>query len=234
MFDDEAIDCCLQVDDREEDAAFQTVLCELGEEALDGVKPRCRCGREVEGPAGMPGQPLAHLRVSVGCVVVDGGVDLLSRRHLRFDGVEEADELLVPHIAADDGAVEDVEGREQCRRAMTLVVVGHRPGAALLHWQAGLGAVERLDLALFINREDDGMGWRIDIETDDVAQLVNEARGGGEFELFHPVRPQAARAPDSLDGTRADTVQWVASVGGAVWLSVTMRSVMPDPSGARG
>src|SRR6201981_1693408 len=179
----------------------------FGEEALDGVEPGCRCGREVEGPAGMPGQPLAHLRMLVGCVVVDDGVDLLSRRHLRLDSVEEADELLVPvalHIAADDGAVEDVEGREQCRRAMTLVVVGHRPGAALLHWQAGLGAVERLDLALFIDREDDGMGGRINIETDDVAQLVDEPRVGGEFELFHPVRLQAVRAPDALDGTRAD------------------------------
>ena len=143
----------------------------------------------------------------VGGVVVDDGVDLLSRRHLRLDGVEEADELLVPvalHVAADDGAVEDVEGREQCRRAMTLVVVGHRPGAALLHRQAGLGAVERLDLALFIDREDDGMGGRINIETDDVAQLVDEARVGGELELFHPVRLQAVRAPDALDGTRAD------------------------------
>jgi len=75
---------------------------------------------------------------------------LLSRWHLRLDGVEEADELLVPlalHIAADDGPIEDVEGREQCSRAMTLVVVGHRPGAALFHRQAGLSAVERLDLA---------------------------------------------------------------------------------------
>jgi hypothetical protein len=27
---------------------------------------------------------------------------------------------------------------------------------------------------------------------------------GGEFELFHPVRRQAVRAPDALDGTRAD------------------------------
>src|SRR3984957_12334502 len=155
----------------------------------------------------MPGQPLAYLRMLVSCVVVDDGVDLLSRWHLRLDGVEETDELLVPvalHIAADDGAVEDVEGREQCRRAMTLVVVGHRPGATLLHWQAGLGAVERLDLTLFIDREDDGMGGRIDIETDDVAQLVDEARVGGEFELFHPVRLQAVRAPDALDGTRAD------------------------------
>jgi hypothetical protein len=42
-------------------------------------------------------------------------VDFLSGRHLRLDGIEEADELLVPvalHIAADDGPVEDVEGRE--------------------------------------------------------------------------------------------------------------------------
>src|SRR5664279_4551389 len=61
-----------------------------------GVEPRCRCWREVEGPAGMPGQPLAYLRMLVGCVVVDDGVDFLSRRHLRLDGVEEADELLVP------------------------------------------------------------------------------------------------------------------------------------------
>src|SRR5674536_386391 len=65
---------------------------------------------------------------------------------------------------SDDGAVEDVEGREQCRRAMTLVVVGHRSGAALLHRQTGLSAVERLDLALLIDREDDSMGGRIDIK----------------------------------------------------------------------
>src|SRR5665811_1586962 len=38
----------------------------------------------------------------------------------------------------------------------------------------------------------------------DSAQLVDEARIGGEFELFHPVRLQTVRAPDALDGTRAD------------------------------
>ena len=48
------------------------------------------------------------------------------------------------------------------------------------------------------------MGGRIDVETDDVAQLVDEARVGGEFELFHPVRLQAVRALDALNGTRAD------------------------------
>ena len=51
----------------------------------------------------------------MGGIVVDDGMDCLSRRHLRLDGIEEADELLVPvalHVAADDGAVEDVEGSE--------------------------------------------------------------------------------------------------------------------------
>ena len=98
----------------------------------------------------MPCQPLAHLRMLVGCVVVDDGVDRLSGWHLRFDGIEEADELLMPvvlHVAADDGAVEDIESGEQRGRAVTFVVVGHRSGAARLHRQTRLGMVERLDLA---------------------------------------------------------------------------------------
>ena len=73
------------------------------------------------------------------------------------------------HVAADDRAVEHVERGEQRRGAVALVVVGHGAGATLLHRQAGLGAVERLDLALLVDREDDGVGGRIDIEADDVA-----------------------------------------------------------------
>jgi hypothetical protein len=47
VFDDEAIDGGLQIDKRYKDAALQSALGELGEEALDGVEPGCRCGREV-------------------------------------------------------------------------------------------------------------------------------------------------------------------------------------------
>lgn len=65
------------------------------------------------------------------------------------------------HIAADDGAVEDVEGGEQGRGAVALVVMGHCPGPTRLHGQARLGAVERLDLALLIDGEDDGISGRI-------------------------------------------------------------------------
>ena len=48
------------------------------------------------------------------------------------------------------------------------------------------------------------MGGRIDIEPDHVAQLVDELRVVGELELLDPVRLETMRAPDALDGTRAD------------------------------
>src|SRR5260370_7744545 len=104
----------------------------------------------------MPYQPLAHLRMVVGCVVVDDGVDRFLDRHLRLDGIEKADELLVPvalHVAADDATVEDVESGEQCGRTVAFVVVGHRSGAAWLHRQTRLAAPERLDLPLPIARD---------------------------------------------------------------------------------
>ena len=59
----------------------------------------------------MPSEPLAHLGMLVGRVVVDNGVDRFALWNLRLNGVEEADELLVPmapHIPADHAAVEDV------------------------------------------------------------------------------------------------------------------------------
>ena len=83
----------------------------------------------------------------MGGVVVEDHVHDLSSRHLRLNGVEEADELLVTmalHASANDLAFEYVESSEQRCCAMAFVVVGHGPGAALLHRQAGLSAIERL------------------------------------------------------------------------------------------
>ena len=103
----------------------------------------------MERPAGMPRQPLPHLRMFVCRVIVDDCVDHFSRRDLRLDRIEEADELLVPmalHVAADDGAVEDVEGSEERGGTVTLVVVRHRPRAPRLHRQPRLGTVERFRL----------------------------------------------------------------------------------------
>ena len=46
---------------------------------------------------------------------------------------------------------------------MPLVIVGHGAGAAFLHGQSRLGAIQRLDLALLVDRQDHGMGRRVDV-----------------------------------------------------------------------
>src|SRR5512132_3933849 len=72
---DEAIDGGLQIDDRFEYAAFQPTARELGEETLDGVRPRARSRSEMEGEARVSGEPFAHLGVLMGSVVVQDHMD---------------------------------------------------------------------------------------------------------------------------------------------------------------
>jgi hypothetical protein len=155
----------------------------------------------------------------VGGIVVEDDVDHLAGRHIGVDGIEEADELLMAvalHAAADDLAIEYVERGEQRGGAVALVIVGHSAGAAFLHRQAGLGAVECLDLALLVDREHDGVGRRINVEADHVAQLVDELRIGGELELPHPVRAQPVRPPDALHRTDGDAGRLGHQGGGPV------------------
>jgi len=96
------------------------------------------------------------------------------------------------------------------------VVVGHGAEPTLLHGQAGLGAVERLDLALLVDGQHDGVGRRIDIEADDVAQLVDELRVIGELELPPAVGLKAVRLPDAAHGAGADAGGFRHHVGGPV------------------
>ena len=135
-------------------------------------------------------EPSLNIGMLVGGVVVDDSVDRLAHGDLLLDDVEEANELLMAmalHVAADHRAVEDVHrGKERCR-AVTHIVVRHRSGAAFLQRQSGLRAIKRLNLTLFVDRQDNGVGGRIDIEPDDVAQFVDEARS---FRSFLAVRTE--------------------------------------------
>jgi hypothetical protein len=72
---DEAVDRALELDDGAEDAAFEPPAGEFREEALDGIEPRRRGRREVKDETGMPGEPVHHLRMLVGGVVVEDEVD---------------------------------------------------------------------------------------------------------------------------------------------------------------
>jgi hypothetical protein len=103
----------------------------------------------MEGPARMPGEPGAHFGMLVDGIIVEDRVDQLSRRHGGFDPVQEAEEFLVAmarHALPDHRAVENIERREQGGRVIADVVMRHGAGPAALYRQAGLGAVERLNL----------------------------------------------------------------------------------------
>src|SRR5207248_4492372 len=84
----------------------------------------------------MPRQPLAHLWMLVGRIVVDDGVDHLSHGDPRLDRIEEADELLVAmalHVAANDGPIEDVELARHLSKYVPgnpAIVASNMPGAA--------------------------------------------------------------------------------------------------------
>src|SRR5580700_6302929 len=185
----------------------EPALCEGREEALDRVEPGSRCRCEMERPSRMAFEPSADVGMLMGGVIVDDGVDRLARRDLLLDDIEEANEFLMAmalHVAANHRAVEDVHRGEQRRRAVALIVVRHGSGTTLLQRQSGLGAIKRLNLALLVDRQDDGVGGRIDIEPDDVAQFVDEARIVGQLELAPPVRLQTVGAPDALNRTQAE------------------------------
>lgn len=64
----------------------------------------------MEGLAGVSLQASQHLRMLMGCVVVDHSLDQLASRDMTRNGGEEADELFTPmtlHAASDHCAVED-------------------------------------------------------------------------------------------------------------------------------
>ena len=168
------------------------------------LSQEARGGGEVEDPAWMPLKPGQHLRVFVSGVVINDGMDNLPGWHLGFDGVEEADELLMTvalHISADHRAIEDVEGGKQRCGAMPLVVVGHGPAAALLHRQAGLGAVQSLDLAFFVNGKNERVCGRHHIKPNDILNLLNKFWVFRQLEVLEPVRLKAVTAPNALHRT---------------------------------
>ncbi len=97
----------------------------------------------------MIGQPRHDVGMFVRGVIVGNGMDDFAGRDGAFHGVEELDEFLVSmlwHAASDDGPVENIEGGKQCRRAITLVIMGHGPPGRAMATTVGISlrAVQRL------------------------------------------------------------------------------------------
>ena len=121
--------------------------------------------------------------------------------------VEECDPFLVPvarHARADHVAGQRAQRREEGGGPMSLIVVRHRPGPPLLDRQPRLGAVKGLDLALLIDGEDERLGRRVEVETDNLIELHCDVGVVADLEGSDQVRLQAVALPDALDARRAD------------------------------
>ena len=81
----------------------------------------------------------------------------------------------------------------------------HGPTLAGLQRQARLGAVEGLDLALLVDRDNDGVGRRVHIEADDVLDLLGEGWIGGPLEGADAVGLETGGFPEALHCPQADT-----------------------------
>src|SRR4029077_7764386 len=83
------------------------------------------------------------------------------------------------------------------------LVVDHHAGATFLHRQAGLGAIECLDLALLVHAQHQRLLRRVQIQPDDVRQLLGKQRIVGELERLDEVGFKAMCVPDPLHCGRA-------------------------------
>jgi len=92
------------------------------------------------------------------------------------------------HARPDHLSVQHVERRKQGRGAVALIVVRDSAGAALLHGQAGLGPVERLDLALLVDAKDHCLVGRIEVEPDHVSHLGGEVLVPRDLERLDQMR----------------------------------------------
>ena len=204
---DVARDGVFEIGNGFEDAASDFAPGDGREESFDGIEPRGRGRSEVERPSRMVGEPLHDVRMFVRGVVVEDGVDDLAGRHGALDGFQEADEFLMAvlaHATPDDRSVEDVQGGEERRRAIAFVIMRHRPALAGFERQPRLGAVEGLDLALFVDGDDHGVSRRVHVEADDVLDLLGELGIVGAFEAAQAMRLKAMRLPQTLDGAQRD------------------------------
>ena len=135
------------------------------------------------------GQPGKHLGVLVGRIVVDDEVQFLLLGRLAIDRLEEPQPLLMPMELIGHRpyrAGEYVQCGEQCRHAIALAIVRHRRTPSALERQSRLRAVQCLDLRLLIAAQHQRVLGRIEVQTDDVLELVDEAWVVGELERLDP------------------------------------------------
>ncbi len=192
-------------------AVPHAVRRQVSEEPLHQVQPGTRGGREVHVEALVLAQPVPHLRVLVRAIVVREDVNLETVRNLPVDLLEESQPLQmgVPRLGAvDQLAFQVAHRREQAHGAVPNVVVSAGAKVSDTERQGGLGALQRLALALLVAAQHHGLLGRVQVQADHTPELAFELFVAGEFECLGAVRLEALLVPYA---PHAGGNGWIAS-----------------------
>jgi hypothetical protein len=124
------------------------------------------------------------------------------------DVLEEVQELLMTMTLSalcDHLIVGDVVTHDYIRHGTTTLFAALAFRVAEPEGQDRLGPFQRLDLGLLVDAQHNGIAGRIQVETDDIAHLVDEGWTGGELEGFRAVRLHAEERKHPSDRALGET-----------------------------
>src|SRR5436309_12855189 len=115
---------------------------------------------------------------------------------------------------------------------MALVVMGHGAIAARHERKSRLRSVERLNLALLIDREHQRVLRRVQVKPDDIVQLLQELRIPTQLEGSSQMWFQAMTSPNAANRSRAQAPHLVYAASALVGsgYSRLLRRLAPDLS----
>ena len=142
------------------DAAFDLFLTEEPEPALHEVEPGSTGRREVYVKPRALEQPAPDQGGLMRPVIIEDQVDREVARHVGLNGLKKLAKLNgpVPSMGLpDDGTGLRIQRRKQRGGAMTPVVMAAPLSLPRLQGQQRLAAIQRLDLRLLIDAQDEGL-----------------------------------------------------------------------------
>ena len=193
-----------------EDAATNARVGDFAKPTRPPVHPRTRRRDTGQREAWRSSEPGLHARVRVGRVVVHDDVPLEGGGGLGIDRVADAHERLLPmarQARAKHWALAQAERRTQGGRAVTRVVGGPRPTAALLQGEAGLGAIEGLAVTVLVDTPHQGLVRGLEREADDLVALLDKTVVAAEREGREAMGVAVVVFPDATDRRLAEALR---------------------------
>ena len=142
--------------------------------------------------------PCFDLRILVGGVVVADDVNLLVRRDVVGNMLQEIEPLLMSvavHALADDPTGGNIHGGKEQFYAVALLVTSNSLTSALLERKTRLSPVKCLDLTLFVTGQYDRILRRREVKANNIIQLLLKVLIIGKLKALDSMRLESVCRP---------------------------------------